>query len=168
MGVLVGALMVFSAATAANLGGAPHAPPAPVAPFWFNMVVTGQYTAPNGDVYNLSASSISNPNLTLGWIQFYILTGTGRNVSFAVSVYTSNHSLAGEFNSSDSTWSGPASPSNSTLESFGGWAFGKNSTFSLSDAFQLTSDSSLSGYDLDIGMQIPGSSEDRGMISLEL
>jgi hypothetical protein len=161
-GVVVGVLLVISVSSGIFGGRGSGGAGAP--PFWFNLNETGSYHAGGVYVYNFSTTWISNSNLTLGWVQFYVLTGQP-NVTANFTVLTTNltGTLVGQFNSSMSTWRGPASPSNETLLSFGGWVFGSAVKFQPSDRFQLVSAGKLSGYDLNVGMALPNSMEDRGI-----
>jgi hypothetical protein len=165
-GVVVGLILFVSATASISLR--PGKPPAPVPPFFFVVNVDGQFVGARGSTYNLSASNVSDPNLTLGWIQFYVLTGLTHSVPFVVSTYNTGNVQVGTFNSSNSNWTGASSPADLTLYAFGGWTSGRNVTFDENDTFQLTSPESLAGYEIYVGMQVPGSTEQRAIVAVSV
>jgi hypothetical protein len=127
-------------------------PPAQIPPFWFTVELSGTGHSADAYSYNLSLHSISNPNVSTSWTQFYLFTGSaGRASDFAVQLLDVGGHPIGLFNSSQSHWEGgsngvPPSPD------MGGWEVGNGTEIVTSDTFQVESPVSIGSDYMLIGM----------------
>jgi len=167
IGVLIAGLLFMSASAGFLVpgGGTPAVAP----PFQFLLNETGTHYGSGVYEYNLSTVSINNESLTLSWIQFNVVALTASQIiNITVQVTEQSGGVVGIYNSTDSQWEGPATQSNATFTSFGGWTTGGTLDFNSTYDFHVMSTVSLSGRDLDVGMQLDTSPHSTEIQTLSL